>query len=1004
MRRLLSSVLTIAIIACCYAGQAAAQDTSAGSTANSHLFGGLQWRLVGPFRGGRALAVTGVPGEPEHFYFGAVDGGVWESKNAGRTWDPIFDGQPVASIGAIAVAPSAPKTIYVGSGEADMRSDIAAGNGMYKSVDGGKTWTHIGLDDSQQIGKIVVDPNDANVVYVAALGHQYAANAMRGVFKSTDGGATWSKVLYKDENTGAIDLALDPANANIVYASLWQTRRPPWNIYPPSNGPGSGIYKSTDAGKTWTQLSNGLPKTVGHVGLTISNAMPQRVYALVDTGADVKSGGVYRSDDSGATWTHLAGGEDQVRIWKRGWYFGGITADPKAADTLYIMDTATYRSTDGGKTFTAIKGAPGGDDYHTLWIDPSDSSRMILGSDQGVVVSVDGARTWSSWYNQPTAQFYHVITDNRVPYWIYGAQQDSGAAMLPSTSHFGSISDKDFHPIDVGGENGFLAPDPLHPGIVYGGSDVTTKERVDTGWEQVVDPTQPLQDRVWRHTWTLPLVVSQADKRSIYTSRQNIFRSTDGGNSWAMISPDLTRHDPSINQPANLDAPTIADNNGLSDRGVVYAIAPSPLDAKTIWAGTDDGLVWLTNDGGRNWKKLPAHLRPWCKVGIIDASHFDRGSAYVAVDCHRLDDRKPYIYKVTNNGNTWTPIANGIPEGYFVNAVREDPKAAHHLFAATERGMFASFDDGAQWQSLQLNLPVTSVRDIDVHGDDLVIATHGRGFWVLDDIARLRELPLASAGPYLFTPATVYRMRPGNEEGTPLPLDEAQAQNRTPGVYIDYIADGAPLNIDILNADGTALRTFSSTDATHTPDYAHMDIAAVWAPATQPPNATAGAHRFVWNFRRVGMGRPLVPPGTYTVRLRESGKTIDKRVTVLPMPGIATASLRSAYAFELQIEAERSKLADAQKRVDAAMKTATGAHKTALEAIAGTEPESNPDDSVGKPAQDFTSLRYLDDAYGNLEESVNSVDAAPTADQRLAFTRLNATLNATLQKLRDLVH
>ena len=653
----------------------------------------LSWRLIGPLRGGRALAVTGVPGEPDHYYFGAVDGGVWESTNAGRTWNPIFDNQDIGSIGAIAVAPSDVKTIYVGSGEADMRSDIAYGNGMYKSTDGGKTWTHIGLEDTRQIGAVVVDPRDANVVYVAALGHQYGPNAERGVFKTIDGGKTWNKVLYKDENTGAISLSMDPQHPDTVYAALWQTRRPPWNTYPPSNGPGSGLYKTTDGGKSWTQLSNGLPAKVGRVGLAVAPSNPSRVYAQVDTSASLAQGGVYRSDDGGASWTHEAGGAAQRRIWQRGWYFSGITVDTKNPDVVYVMDTATYRSDDGGKTFNAIKGTPGGDDYHTLWINPDDPTHMVLGSDQGVVVSVDRAKTWSSWYNQPTAQLYHVIADDRFPYWVYGAQQDSGAIAVPSQSIHQNITFMDWRPIDVGGESGYIAPDPNHPGKLFGGNDATYED-LATGWEQSIDAVTAYPDNVWRQTWTLPIVVSPVD-HALYATRQQVFRSRDDGKSWTIISPDLTGP-PTEDHPANLDPATLADNSGQPRRGVVYALAPSPFDAKTLWAGTDDGRVWITRDGGTRWNNVtPPQLQPWSKVGIIEASRLDRNTAYIAIDRHRLEDYRPYIYKTNDGGAHWSAIANGIPDGSFVNVVRADTHVRGLLYAGTERGMYVSFDDGA---------------------------------------------------------------------------------------------------------------------------------------------------------------------------------------------------------------------------------------------------------------------------------------------------------------------
>lgn len=1007
MRRLLCSLLICALLMPGVTAVTRAADATAHVDAS--YLDGLNWRLIGPFRGGRAIAVSGVPGEPDHFYFGAVDGGVWETTNAGRTWDPIFDRESVASIGAIAVAPSDPKTIYVGTGEADMRSNIASGDGVYKSTDAGKTWTHIGLDDTRQIGKIVIDPHDANIAYVAALGHQYGPNAERGVFKTIDGGKTWSKVLFKDQNTGAIDLALDPQNADVIYASLWQTRRPPWNVYPSSSGPGSGLYKSTDAGKTWTHVTSGLPTAVGHIGIATTAANPQRVYAQVDTGKDVAAGGVYRSDDSGATWTHLAGGKDQVRIWKRGWYFGGITADPKDADTVYVMNTSTYRSTDGGKTFEPIKGAPGGDDYHTLWIEPNDSNRMILGSDQGVVITTDYAKTWSSWYNQPTGQFYHVATDNRFPYWVYGAQQDSGSAMVPSSSHYASISMKDYHPINVGGENGYIAPDPRHPGWVFGGSDTVVYENVETTQQPNIDPTTAYPGTIWRHTWTLPLVLSPVDQTTLYTSRQRIFRSRDAGKSWTIISPDLTRENAGTNMVSTLDQPTLDDSTGLPRRGVVYAIAPSPRDARVIWAGTDDGYLWKTVDGGAHWKNLtPSALTAWSKVGIIEASRFDTKTAYVAVDRHRLDDVKPYIYRTHDGGATWSAIASGIPDGSFVNVVREDPKHRGLLYAGTERGIYISFDDGDHWQSLQRNLPVTSVRDIEVHGDDLVIATHGRAFWIMDDVAPLREMAEAvNHNTYLFAPASAYRVRPGNEEGTPLPLDEAQADNPVPGVAIDYYlreASSSPVVIDVLDARGSLLRHWSSADKPQTPDYRHIDVPASWLPTPPLPVSTAGAHRFIWDFHVKDGDGALVPPGTYTIRVTLNGSRIERHATVLRDPRSPgnDADLRAQYLLARAIADRKEQIARARDRAERLAGRLPADRANALHAsVLGIRPAADPDDSVGKPSHDFVSLRYLDNAFDTLFGQVESADTAPTNDERVAYAKLSATLDATLKRLHS---
>src|SRR5579875_504686 len=613
------------------AASAAPVVHAAAATAASP-WGDLHWRLIGPFRAGRTLAVTGVIGQPNHFYMGSVNGGVWETRDTGRTWQPVFDAEP---IGAIGVAPSNPNVIYVGTGEADMRSDIAQGEGMYKSVDGGKTWTHIGLTDSQQIAMIRIDPHNPDRVFVAALGHPYGPNAERGVFRSLDGGRSWKKVLGPNDDTGAIDLIFKPGDASTIYAALWQTRRPPWNVYPPSNGPGSGLYKSTDGGSTWTRLE-GLPsKGLGRIGIAISDAAPDRVYAIVDA----EEGGLYRSDDAGAHWKKMSG---DPRIWQRGWYFGQITADPKDPDRIYAMNTIELRSDDGGKTFIPVKGDPTGDDYHELWIDPADPDRQIMGVDQGAIITVNGGRTWSSWFNQPTAQLYHVSTDNRFPYRVYGAQQDSGAVGIPSRNPYNDrISMEQFHEVTAGGESGMIAPDPDDPDIVYGG----TVEKLDLRTQQTrdVDPTLAEPD-LYRATWTLPLTFNAVDHGTLYFGNQRLWQTTDGGEHWTAISPDLSRENPGV--PANLDAPTIADNLGRGPRrGVVYAIGSSPLDAKLLWAGTDDGLIWRTDDAGAHWTEVtPKPLTAWSKVGNVEPSHFDRNTAYASIDRHRLDDRKPYIY------------------------------------------------------------------------------------------------------------------------------------------------------------------------------------------------------------------------------------------------------------------------------------------------------------------------------------------------------------------------
>jgi photosystem II stability/assembly factor-like uncharacterized protein len=864
---------------------------------DASLYSGLRWRMIGPFRGGRVNAVSGVPGQPNTFYFGSVGGGVWKTTNSGRTWAPVFDSQPIASIGAIGVAPSNPNIVYVGSGEADMRSQISYGNGMYKSTDAGKTWTHLGLDGTRQIGRVLVNPKNANLVFVAALGHAYGANPDRGVFRSRDGGATWQKVLFKSDNLGAIDLAFDTQNSQIVYATLWNSRRPPWSIYPPSYGPGSGIFKSTDGGNTWQQLSGGLPSEgLGRIGLAVAAANHNRVYAIVDS-KDAKAGGLYRSDDAGATWSLLS---NDNRIWGRGWYFCKTVVDPKNPDLVYVSNTSLYRSTDAGKSWTAIKGAPGGDDYHQLWIYPDDPNRMVLGSDQGAIVSLDGAQTWSSWYNQPTAQMYHAAADNRFPYWATGAQQDSGAIGVPTRTMHGEISMHDWSPVGAGGESDYTAPDPLHPEILFGGR--VTRWNVVTGETKDVSPERGMTVPA-RHTWTLPLVFSQADPHALYFSNQFLFKTTNGGESWATISPDLTREDPGV--PANLDQATAADASGDKRRGVIYTIAPSPLRASTIWVGTDDGLIHVTRDDGKTWQNVtPPELTPWSKVVMMDASHFDVNEAYAAIDRHRLEDNEPHIYRTRDGGKTWQKTTGGLPAGVYIQTVKEDPERKGLLFAGTELGVFVSFDDGDRWQSLQLNLPPCSMRDLVIHDNDLIVATHGRGFWVLDDITSLRQInnDVAKSNAYLFRPANAYNIPPPSEHGTPKPRDEALAENAPYGALIDYYLKSAapgPVTLEILDPSGEVIRHYSSEDKSPPVNPDALNIPAFWVRRPEPLSTAAGMHRWVWDLRPQptgeggrrggggGFGRggeSRVLPGVYTVKLSVGGKSYIQQLVVKPDP------------------------------------------------------------------------------------------------------------------------
>jgi len=968
------------------------------------LFQELHWRLVGPFRGGRVLTVSGVPGQPTRFYFGSVNGGVWETGNAGRTWRPVFDGQPVGSIGALAVAPSNPRVLYVGSGEADMRSDIAQGDGVYKTLDGGSSWTKLGLADTQQIGRIIVDPRNQDHVLVAALGHPYGPNPERGVFATTDGGRSWQKVLYKDVDTGAIDVAFEPGNPDVVYAALWQTRRPPWSVYPPSNGPGSGVYKSTDGGRTWTSLAgHGLPAHHGRVGFGLSASRPERVYAIVDASP---GGGLYRSDDRGESWTLVSG---ERRLWGRGWYFGGVTVEPKDPDVVFICNTALYRSADGGHTFVPVKGAPGGDDYHELWIDPQDPERRILGTDQGAVVSVDDGQTWSSWYNQPTAQIYHVTTDQQFPYWLYGAQQDSGALALPSRTNLREgVTLMQFRGLTAGGESDYLAPDPRDPRYVWGGRvDVLDQLTYQT---RSVDPTLSHRE-IDRGTWTLALVRSPRDQRVLYFGRERLFRTDDDGRRWSLISPDLTREDPGV--PPNLDSLTAADAPRPGRRhGVIYAIAPSRLRDHELWVGTDDGLVWRSRDEGAHWSDVtPRAVGPWSKVGMVETSFFDPDTVYLAVDRHRLDDRRPYVYRTHDGGRTWEPATAGIPEGSFVNAVREDPVRRGLLYAGTERGVYVSFDEGDGWQPLQLDLPVTSVRDLDVHGHDLVIATHGRGFWILDDVSPLRQLgtEVAQAGAWLFTPEPAARLRPAGFTGTPLPLDEPMAANPPEGAVIDYVVGSGvsgPVEIAVLDGQRALVRRFSSGQSPIAPDLSRIHVAPEWVPQGPVVSGAPGHHRLVWSLRYpppAGLATRendvdgiWATPGPYTVQLTVGETTVRRPLTVRPDPRIDLPPAVYARQFTLakRLEPLRVRVREAIDAADAlqpklAATQGAGELEREVQALAGPQWGAA---SLTAPPAGLITLRGLESWLDALDTAVEGADAdpGPEVDEGIALAERTA--------------
>ncbi|HEV7397440.1 MAG TPA: hypothetical protein VGN86_13085 [Pyrinomonadaceae bacterium] len=974
--------------------------SAVGQSIDPALFQALEWRCIGPHRGGRALAVSGVRGKPNTFYFGAVGGGVWKTTDGGHEWNPIFDSQPISSIGALTVAPSDENVIYVGSGEADMRSDISYGDGMYKSTDAGQSWKHIGLRDTRQIGRVLVDPRNPNIVLVAALGHGFGPNEERGVFRSTDGGEHWSKVLYKDASTGAIELAADPDNFNTVYTALWNTRRPAWSVYAPVTGPGGGLFKSTDAGITWTEVrGGGLPTgQLGRIGIDVAAGQQgKRVFALIDAPG---ASGLYRSDDSGATWKMMS---TDPRILSRAWYFSEVRVDPKNPNIVYVSNVSLYRSIDGGKTFVAIKGAPGGDDYHSLWIDPDDPNRMVSGVDQGVIISVDGAASWSTWYNQPTAQFYHVAVDNQFPYWVYGAQQDSGTAAVVSRSDYGQITFRDWHPIGAG-ESGYIVPDPVDPNVVFGGSTGGDLYRFEskTGQVEDVSPTPMSVGARTRHRypWTTPIAFSLQPPYALYQSSQFVMKTIDKGKHWSFISPDLTL------RPAE---------NEAEAKGVIYTLAPSPVQAGQLWVGTDNGLIQLTLDDGKSWKDVsPPDLAPWSMISLIDASPFDAGTAYAAIDRHQMDDIRPHIYRTRDFGKTWTKIDRGIADNAYVHVVRTDTRRKGLLFAGTELGVYVSFDDGDQWQPLQLNLPVTPVRDLVVKGNDLVIATHGRSFWILDDITplRLANQRLANSGDTLFTPAAAIRLRKNESRDTPLPRGTPAGKNPPTGAIIDYVLQSAPkdpITLAIYDSTGILIRKYSSGDLAPKLEES-QSFPTYWLPAPVLLPAKAGMNRFVWDLRyerpralRYGYSisavpgnaimepeGPLVLPGKYEVRLSVNGNTLSAPLEVKMDPRVhpAPTALREQLAVAQKISEAmqqsyetvlgvrsllrqtsevEAKLADRNRPVLDALKAFDGK----LKAIGGSS-------APVFPAPSEPTLSSLNGALAELISVVGSADTAPT--------------------------
>ncbi len=971
----------------------------------------LHWRMIGPYRGGRTRAATGVPSQPNVFYVGQVNGGVWKSDDYGRTWTPIFDHESTQSIGAIAVAPSDPSIIYVASGEGLHRADLSVGNGIYKSTDAGKTWTHLGLRDGFQIPALAIDPRDPNRVFAAVLGHPYGPNEERGLFRSTDGGQTWQKAIYKDENTGASDVEIDPSNPDVIYASMWEVREGPWEDNNEVNGTGGGLFKSNDGGNTWHPLTNGLPKDLSQIYVAIAPSDPRRLYATAGTASGALA--FYRSDNAGESWSQAT---DDPRPSGRIGGGGGDLAvprvDPKNPDVVYCASIVIMRSTDGGKTWSGFRGAPGGDDYQNLWINPNDPNIILLVGDQGALVTVNGGASWSSWYNQPTAQVYHVAVTPTFPYRVCGGQQESGSVCISSRGNDGEITFREWHPVGVI-EYGYVAPDPLDPDVIYGGGrSEVSKFHWSTGQVQNVTPI-PLRNPKYRTDRTEPTMFSPLDPHVLYFASNVLFKTTDGGNSWQTISPDLTRENPGV--PASVG--NLIPKGAEKQRGVIYALAPSFKNINTLWAGTDDGLIWQTRDGGKKWNDItPKEPTPWSKVTQISASHFDDDTAYASVSRFRINDEHPYIYRTHDGGKNWKLVTAGLPDFGPVDTVREDPVRKGLLFAGTENSVWVSFDDGDHWQSLQLNLPHTSMRDLWTHDNDLILATHGRSFWILDDITPLREVADLASDPHLFTPAPAFRIQRDNYTDTPLPPDEPAGANPPDGVVIDYYlahSASSPVTLEILDARGQLVRKYSSTDKPKATEeeLKKQLIPLYWLRPSRSLPSEKGMHRWVWDLHypapeatrheypiaaipgdtpRLPLG-PTALPGIYTARLTADGKSYTAPFVVKmdPRVKISTAGLEKKFELEKRLAALLSQTSQAvlqagsiheplqklSQQASGQVRDAVQAFQSKLAAVLGAA------GGFAAPPNNEITLSRVNGQAANLYGQVWQVDAELTASQ-----------------------
>jgi photosystem II stability/assembly factor-like uncharacterized protein len=984
--------------------------------------------MIGPFRGGRTRAACGVGGQQNVFYVGAVNGGVWKSNDYGRTWNPIFDDQPTGSIGAIAVAPSDPNVIYVGSGEGLHRPDLSTGDGVYKSTDAGKTWTHLGLREGQQIPWIAVDPHDPNRLFVAVLGHPYGPNEERGIYRSANGGRSFERVLYKDENTGGSYVEIDPVNPEIVFAGLWEAREGPWENSEWS-GNGGGLFKSTDGGTSWRQITKGLPSVV-QVNAAIAASEPSRMYASV---AHDNTQTIYRSDDAGESWSGITKDPRPATRVGGGGELPVLKVDPKNPDVLYSASIVTWKSADGGKTWTGIRGAPGGDDYQNIWINPDHPEIILLVSDQGAIITVNNGETWSSWYNQPTAQIYHVGTDNAFPYRVCGGQQESGSVCISSRGNDGEITMRDWHPV-AAEEYGYVTPDPLDPDIIYGGKLTRYDRR--TGQAQDIMP-EPIPGKDFRVVRTEPIVFSPQDPHVMYFASNTLWKTSDRGYHWQQISPDLTRE--KWETPMSVGKYRPEKSAVSTQRGVIYAVAPSTLKEGVIWAGTDDGLIHLTTDGGAHWTNVtPPQLVPWAKVSIMEAGHFDIQTAYAAINPLRLDVLHPLILRTRDGGKTWDEIRNGIPDGEDVNVVREDPERRGLLFAGTELQVYVSFDDGDHWQSLRQNMPATSVRDVVVKGDDLIAGTHGRGFWIMDDITALRQLNAdTSAGAaVMFVPETALRVRWDTNPDTPLPPDEPAAENPPDGAIFDYFLTGAPsgpVALEILDHDDKLVRRFSSADPAPQIDPL-LEIPTYWLRPAVALSSAAGIHRFVWDLHYPPVPgtkldypisaipyntapsptSPWVMPGRYTVRLSVDGTSYTQPLTVRMDPRVKTSEpdLQQQFAVSKQmyddlllssaaldeVNALRQKLHSLLDENGKRTPPMVAEFEEKLDELAGVESRRR----RRTPGNDEETLNHLRGSLRGLLDLVQGADVAPTSQAVTAADKTHQAVGPLLAQWKEL--